>query len=98
MEEKNQTRICVSVCEGRAAELAQSAATAAAVADLIELRLDCLPDVECTLALRQLDDLQSASPCPLILTLRPAEQGGRREIDALNRLAFWVENFLYNEE
>jgi len=98
MEEKSLTRICVSICEGRATELAQSAAAAAELADLIELRLDCLPGVECNLALRQLDALQLASPCPLILTLRPAEQGGRREIDALNRLAFWVENFLYNDE
>lgn len=98
MEEKSLTRICVSICESRASELAQSAAAAAGLADLIELRLDCLPGVESTLALRQLNALQLASPCPLILTLRPAEQGGRREIDALNRLAFWVENFLYDDE
>ena len=98
MEEKSLTRICVSICESRATELAQSAAAAAALADLIELRLDCLPGVESTLALRQLDALQLSSPCPLILTLRPIEQGGRREIDALNRLAFWVENFLYDDQ
>jgi 3-dehydroquinate dehydratase / shikimate dehydrogenase len=96
--EENLTRICVSICVSRAAELAQSAAAASALADLIELRLDCLSGVESTLALRQLDALQLASPCPLILTLRPVEQGGRREIDALNRLAFWVENFLYDDE
>jgi 3-dehydroquinate dehydratase/shikimate dehydrogenase len=98
MEEKNLTRLCVSICESRAAELAQSAAEASATADLVELRMDCLPSVELTLALRQLDALQLASPCPFVMTLRPAEQGGRREIDALNRLAFWVENFLYGEQ
>ena len=98
MEEKSLTRICVSICESRATELAQSAAAASALADLIELRLDCLQGVESTLAMRQLDALQLTSPCPLILTLRPVEQGGRREIDALNRLAFWVENFLYDDD
>lgn len=98
MEEKNLTRLCVSICESRANELAQRVAEASALADLIELRMDCLPGVELTLALRQLDALQLASPCPLIITLRPVEQGGRREIDALNRLAFWVENFLYDDQ
>ena len=98
MEENNLTRICVPVCEKRASELAQRIAAAAGVADLIELRLDCLPSVELNMALRHLDELQRVSLRPLIMTLRPAEQGGAREIDILNRLAFWVENFLYNDQ
>lgn len=98
MEEKSLTRICISICESRAAELARTAAAAAKLADMIELRLDCLPGVECTLALHQLDALQQELERPLILTLRPVEQGGRREIDALNRLAFWVEHFIYDEQ
>jgi 3-dehydroquinate dehydratase / shikimate dehydrogenase len=98
MEEKNLTRICVPVCEQRAGELAQRVADAAGIAELIELRLDCLPSVELNMALRHLDELQRVSLRPLILTLRPAEEGGAREIDTLIRLAFWVENFLYNEQ
>jgi 3-dehydroquinate dehydratase/shikimate dehydrogenase len=100
MEEKSHpARICVPVCEGRASDMTRRVGdAAAAAADLIELRLDCLPGVEFALALRHLDELRRASPKPLILTLRPAEQGGRREIDILNRLAFWVEHFLYDEE
>ncbi len=98
MEENNLTRICVPVCEKRASELAQRIAAAAGVADLIELRLDCLPSVELNMALRHLDELQRVSLRPLVMTLRPAEQGGAREIDILNRLAFWVENFLYNDQ
>jgi 3-dehydroquinate dehydratase/shikimate dehydrogenase len=65
---------------------------------LIELRMDCLSGVEFELALRHMDELRRASTRPWILTLRPAEQGGHREIDILNRLAFWVEHFLYDEE
>jgi 3-dehydroquinate dehydratase/shikimate dehydrogenase len=98
MEEKNLTRICVPVCEQRAGELAQRVADAAGIAELIELRFDCLPSVELNMALRHLDELQRVSLRPLILTLRPAEQGGGREIDTLNRLAFWVNNFLYNDQ
>jgi 3-dehydroquinate dehydratase/shikimate dehydrogenase len=98
MEENNPTRICVPVCEKRASELAQRIAAAAGVADLIELRLDCLPSVELNMALRHLDEWQRTSLRPFIMTLRPAEQGGAREIDILNRLAFWVENFLYNDQ
>jgi 3-dehydroquinate dehydratase/shikimate dehydrogenase len=99
MEEKSHpARICVPVCESRASELTRRVTDAAASADLVELRMDCLPGVEFALALRRLEELRRASgPRPLILTLRPAEQGGRREIDILNRLAFWVEHFLYDD-
>lgn len=98
MEDEHLTRICVPICEKRASELARRVTDAAGVAELIELRLDCLPSVELNMALRHLEELQRVSLRPLILTLRPAEQGGAREIDTLNRLAFWVENFLYNEQ
>jgi 3-dehydroquinate dehydratase / shikimate dehydrogenase len=100
MEEKSPpARICIPICESRASELARKVAAAAVDADLIELRMDCLSGVELALAARYLDDeLRRAGPRPLILTLRPAEQGGRREIDILNRLAFWVEHFLYDDE
>lgn len=99
MEEKSHpARICVPVCESRASELTGRVMDAAASADFVELRMDCLPGAQFALALRHLDELRSASgPRPLILTLRPAEQGGTREIDILNRLAFWVEHFLYDD-
>ena len=51
--------------------------------DIIELRLDCL---------EQLDDLSQRLanlPRPLILTFRPAEQGGHRKLSREDRLAFW---------
>ncbi|HEX8773869.1 MAG TPA: shikimate dehydrogenase [Pyrinomonadaceae bacterium] len=99
MEEKSHpARICIPVCESRASELTRRVAESAASADFVELRMDCLPGAQFALALRHLDELRRASGlCPQILTLRPAEQGGTREIDILNRLAFWVEHFLYDE-
>ncbi len=97
MEETNTARICVPVCESRAIELRQAMTRAGKVADLIELRLDYLQGNELFRALSNLPALISASTRPVIVTLRPAEQGGQREMDNLTRIIFWVEHFLYGK-
>jgi 3-dehydroquinate dehydratase/shikimate dehydrogenase len=94
MDESNTARICVPVCENRAIELRQAMARAGEVADLIEFRLDYLQGDELFKALSNLPALISASKRPVIVTLRPIEQGGRREMDSLTRIIFWVEHFL----
>ena len=53
-------------------------------ADVIELRLDCLAAIPENLA----EDTQSLSR-PLILTFRPAEQGGHRNSNHEERQRFW---------
>jgi 3-dehydroquinate dehydratase/shikimate dehydrogenase len=50
------------------------------LADWIELRLDCFDEVP--------DNLEELKR-PLILTFRPAEQGGYRELTREERLRFW---------
>jgi 3-dehydroquinate dehydratase/shikimate dehydrogenase len=97
MKETNTALICVPVCENRAIELRASMARAGEVADLIELRLDYLQGDELFRALSNLPALISASARPVIVTLRPAEQGGQREMDNLTRIIFWVEHFLYGK-
>jgi 3-dehydroquinate dehydratase / shikimate dehydrogenase len=97
MNETNSGRICVPVCVGQAVELRQAMTRAAEAADFIELRLDYLQGDELFKALRSLPALISASTRPVIVTLRPAEQGGRREMDNLTRVIFWVEHFLYGK-
>lgn len=82
-------RICVSVCEERARDLPQAIERAAQVGDILELRLDCLRAAELDEALAYLKNLHASQP--FIITLRPAEQGGRREIDNLNRIIFWLD-------
>jgi 3-dehydroquinate dehydratase/shikimate dehydrogenase len=77
--------------------LRQAVARASEVADIIELRLDYLQGDELFKALRGLPALISASTRPIIVTLRPIEQGGRREMDNLTRIIFWVEHFLYGK-
>lgn len=97
MNEKNTARVCVPVCEGRAVDLRGAVERAGRVADIIELRLDYLQGDELFKALRNLPALISVSPRPIIVTLRPVGQGGRREMDNLTRLVFWVEHFLYGK-
>jgi len=80
------SRICVPVCARSINEMRDAAERAAEVADLIELRLDCLDDVEA--AARVLDDARSLER-PLILTLRSAEQGGHTSVDYKGRRRFW---------
>lgn len=78
-------------------DLRQAVNRAAEIADLIELRLDYLQGDELFKALRSLPGLISASTRPIIVTLRPIEQGGQREMDDLTRIIFWVEHFLYGK-
>lgn len=89
MKEKNPARICVPICARQTRELSAALARAAEIADVIELRLDCLDELQLQLALPDLDTLRSAGPRPSILTLRPAEQGGQRPLDLDSRRAFW---------
>ncbi|HEV7842557.1 MAG TPA: type I 3-dehydroquinate dehydratase, partial [Pyrinomonadaceae bacterium] len=97
MNEKTNARICVPVCENRATRLRSAIARAGEVADLLELRLDYLQGDELFKALSNLPALISASERPVIVTLRPVEQGGQREMDNLTRTIFWVEHFLYGK-
>src|SRR5438445_2523885 len=92
--EKNKARICVPVCVKRASELASAINRAAEVADIIEVRLDCLIDSQLEIALRDLSVLRSSIQRALILTFRPAEQGGSRTIDRNGRFEFWRQNEL----
>jgi len=74
-------RICVSVCEKDLDALRQTCERAVEWADLIELRLDCLAEIP-----EQLPELAR----PVILTLRPAAQGGHRQLTREERRTFWT--------
>ncbi len=77
------TRICVSICEENLDSLARACERAGEWADVIELRLDCLE------TLADLQPVLDRVSRPVILTLRPAEQGGHRELDLSTRESFW---------
>jgi 3-dehydroquinate dehydratase/shikimate dehydrogenase len=88
--EKRAISICVSVCVKRAIDLPSAIRRAAESGDIIELRLDCLDQYQLGLACRDLGALRQTASCPLIVTLRPDEQGGHRAIDREGRLNFWL--------
>ena len=92
--EKSTARICVPVCVKRAGDLAAAIKRAAEVADIIELRLDCLDQTQLDIALKGLSDFRKSIRPPFILTFRPAEQGGNREISRQERATFWEQNRL----
>ena len=82
MIDARPTRVCIPLCEQDFIALKNASEHATPWADIIELRLDCL---------NQLIDLsQLSSQRPLILTLRPSEQGGYRDLTRAERLAFWT--------
>jgi len=74
--QKHLARVCVPVCE-KDLDALQSACE---LADVIELRLDCFDEVP-----GNLEEIKR----PLILTFRPSEQGGYRELTREERLRFW---------
>jgi len=88
MKPNRPVRVCIPICEATLGKLEQAGLKATKNADVIELRLDCL-------AANEIADLTSIAtvlknlPMPLILTFRPSEQGGYRELTAEQRKLFW---------
>ena len=76
MTQKHIARICVPVCEKDLDALR----SACELVDWIELRLDCFDEFP--------DNLEELKR-PLILTFRPSEQGGYRELTREERRDFW---------
>ena len=85
----NAAKICVPVCVARASELAPAIARAAEVADIIELRLDCLLASELDSVKSILGPLIGKAEAPIILTMRNSEQGGRVLLNLDQRSQFW---------
>jgi 3-dehydroquinate dehydratase/shikimate dehydrogenase len=81
----SKAKICVPVCVS-ANDLGQAIAHASAIGDLVELRLDCLAEDKREVALR---DLATITTLPIILTLRPRDQGGKADVSFEDRLRFW---------
>ena len=84
MSAANKTRICVPLCGKDLETLRSASARAAEWADVIELRLDCLEHTP-----TDLSPLLQHISTPVILTFRPSEQGGYRELTVAERKRFW---------
>ncbi|HEV2801999.1 MAG TPA: shikimate dehydrogenase [Pyrinomonadaceae bacterium] len=114
MTAKQHARLCVPVCVRRAGELRETVERAAELADLLELRLDCLEgEAELERAMHvELPPLFRARTRPFILTFRSAAQGGLQTSDSERqtssiesqpsdierRVTFWAETFAPGHE
>ena len=85
-------RVCVPVCARSFAELAEACERVGLVADVIELRLDCLESGE---LVSEIENFAKRISRPIILTLRPSEQGGYKKLERPEREAFWSRDWSF---
>ena len=81
----NKGKICISLCAKTADELFAKIVRAEPLADVIEIRFDCLNPDEID---RVIENLPSVGKTYL-LTYRPSEQGGLRVLPVNTRVMFW---------
>ena len=81
----SRSKICVPVCERDLDALHNACERAAEWADVIELRLDCLESTP-----ENVSEILHHISRPVILTFRPSEQGGYRELTRSERKRFWT--------
>src|ERR1043166_2937629 len=79
-------KIGVPVCVRHVDELPGAMTAAAAVADIVELRADCLASADAASLLQSLGDQERQ----LILTFRSPEEGGQSGVDFEARRRFWT--------
>lgn len=80
----NNGKICVSVCAETVNEFQKKIGNGEKIADIIELRFDCLKESE----IEQVFKLPSSKKNELF-TFRPKEQGGKRNLSEEERVRFW---------
>ncbi len=78
----NSGKVCVTVCAATADEFNEKIKTASGLADLTELRFDCLDENE-------FERIEIPFNENFIQTFRPADQGGARKLNIEDRRDFW---------
>ena len=87
--DSNTTLICVPICTPTLAEMETMVVRAGSVADIIELRADCLLEQEVPKFIERIAQIISSVAVPVIITFRPAEEGGYRTLAIPERKEFW---------
>ncbi len=89
----NNGKICVSVCAKTADELIEQIKRAEDLADVIEIRFDCLDEGEFDNFLYQ---FRTRNPSKQYLsTFRPAKQGGKKYFTFEEREQFWLDSHIF---
>ena len=81
--------VCVPITESLGAAFIAALCEADEVAEAIELRLDYLESAELPGVLEWLVENGESLKASLVLTFRPREQGGRRDVTLAERRNFW---------
>lgn len=81
------------MCAETADQLNEQVKRAENLADVIEIRFDCLNDEEVQKAVSNLPEIEKF----YLATFRPLEQGGKRDLTLGKRLKFW-ESFLWHNK
>jgi len=87
--------ICVSICAKTAEEFIESIKRARSVADVIELRFDCLNEIKPEILWSQIKQIRQNFNGKLLATFRPLEQGGSRNLTPAEREAFWIHSHVF---
>lgn len=91
----NNGKICISVCAETADEMIAKIKRAENQADVIEVRFDCLRELELERLLvprtypGPANMVVGSTTLPIISTFRPKEQGGCRKLSMSERFDFW---------
>ncbi len=87
----NNGKICVSVCAETADKLIEQIKRASDLADVIEIRFDCLKKVEPEKLWSRIKQFRKQFDGKLLATFRPKNkgQGGNRELSSEERIEFW---------
>jgi 3-dehydroquinate dehydratase / shikimate dehydrogenase len=89
----NNGKICVSVCAETADELIGQIKRAEDLADVIEIRFDCLDESESDSFLRKFEKNKFSNL--LLTTFRSSEQGGNKKITFAARQEFWFHSHIF---
>ncbi|MGQ0543528.1 MAG: shikimate dehydrogenase [Blastocatellia bacterium] len=84
----NNGKICISICPKTAEELFEHIRRAEQLADVIEVRFDCLSGNDFKTVFGGLKSTK-----PILFTFRPESQGGQTSDDMNQRLFFWMSMF-----
>ncbi len=91
----NNGKICVSVCAETAAELIEKIRLAAQLADIIEIRFDCLLNEFNDDLLSAINKFRKTFSGKLLVTFRPKSQGGKTDITFNRREEFWINSRIF---
>ncbi|MEJ7860636.1 MAG: shikimate dehydrogenase [Pyrinomonadaceae bacterium] len=88
----NDGKICISVCAETSEELIEQMMRAKLLADVIELRFDCLKKIEPEKIWSSIKLVRQTFDGKLLATFRSTEQGGKINLTFAERKEFWLDS------